>query len=110
MSFGAKKNTRVRQDWSKLRVPRLPRRLVERLRVASRSVDNLAAIAELAPRNNTLVLVPAGERRGLFPDRGFEWIDHRLRVRLTATEIASLRERLFELIERIDRGEIALID
>lgn len=110
MSFGAKKNTRVRQDWSQLRVPRLPRRQVERLRAASRDLSPLAAIAELAPQGGVLAVAPAGAARGRFPQHGFEWVDGRLRVRLTATEIASLRERLYELLERIDRGEVALAD
>ncbi|HUS67188.1 MAG TPA: hypothetical protein VMZ28_21770 [Kofleriaceae bacterium] len=110
MSFDAKKNTRVHQDWSELRVPRLPRRQVERLRAASQDLGSLAAVAELTPQGSTLAVVPATANPGLYPNHGLEWVGGHLRVRLTSAEIASLRHRLYELLERIDRGEIAVVD
>jgi hypothetical protein len=108
MSFGVRKNRSVRQDWSQLRVPAIPRTLVERLRTAADHLDELATLAELEVRNGRLEVVPAAG--GPPATAGTTWVGGRLHVGLTRGELEGLRRRLTDLLRRIERGEIRISD
>jgi hypothetical protein len=73
-------------DWSKIKVPALPRVVIDRLRVASKRVDALARIA---------VLRPGGGRGAVV-------------VGLSPAELDVVRARISELVTRADRGELTL--
>ncbi len=105
MSFGVKKNTRVRVDWSEIQVPALSRRAIERLRAAD--LDRLSSIDEsrLAGRGR---LVPVAPKKRRAEPAGVRWIQGRLVVGMTVDEIAMLRQRVTRLLHAIDRGEVKL--
>jgi hypothetical protein len=73
-------------DWSTIKVPTLPRAVIDRLRVASKRVDSLARIA---------VLRPGGGRGAVV-------------VGLTPAEVELVRARISELVARADRRELTL--
>lgn len=105
MSFGVKKNRRVRVDWSEIQVPALSRRAVARLRAAD--LDALPSIAELQlGRGGRLVPVAPKERAA--EPAGVRWIGRRLVIGMTVDEIAMLRDRVDRLLLAIDRGELKL--
>jgi hypothetical protein len=105
MSFGVKRNTRVRKDWAKIQVPALSGRHVERLRQAS--IDSLASIAELEPDASGR-LVPRAPRARAAEADGIRWRDGRLVIGMTAAELDMLRDRVTLLFLAIDRGEVRL--
>jgi len=108
LSLGLKKNSRLdrRHDWSRLIVPELPRGPVQRLREHADQLDQLAAVAALEPRGDRMVAV---KPRSVEPSaRGLEWMDGQLRVGLTAAEIGDLKVRAALLLQRVERGEVAL--
>jgi hypothetical protein len=92
-------------DWSRLRLPALRRRHVERLRAAlGPDLDRLAVIVELEPRDGRLVPVPTAATDPTAA--GEAWHEGRLRLGLTRAEIDSVRGRIAALLERVDRGEV----
>ena len=109
LSLGLKKNKRLdrRHDWSRLMVPALPRSAIDRLREdTSDRIERLAAFAALEPEGDGMAPVDPPEAE---PDAsGLAWADGRLRIGLTASEIGDLKVRVALLLQRIDRGEIAL--
>ena len=106
LSLGLAKNPKLpdESDWSRIRVPSLPRARVERLRGLGKSVDRLRAVAELERRGDGLVVVEPSIDRA--PSDGMDWVGDRLRVGLTASEIDGVRQRAARLVERVDRGEL----
>lgn len=109
LSLGLKKNRRLdrRHDWSRLIVPALPRSAIDRLREdTSKRIDRLAAVAALEPESDGMAPVDPPEAE---PNAsGLAWADGRLRIGLTASEIGDLKVRVALLLQRVDRGEIAL--
>jgi hypothetical protein len=103
MSFGVKKNSRLRVDWSRIQVPALSRRALERLRAAN--IDRLASISELQLAGRGRLVPVAPRRRGTEP-AAIRWIEGRLVVGVTVDELDSLRERVNALFLAIDRGEV----
>lgn len=91
-------------DWSKLKVPALPRAAVDRLRAAD---ERLAAFPPLAVlhvvRGQLVVMSPSPIVR---VESGTTWFGHRLAVGLTRDELLGVRRRLAALLARIDAGEI----
>lgn len=108
MSFGVKKNRRVKVDWSEIQVPALSRRSVDRLRRAP--LDRLASLCELelgagAPAGRLTPVAPhprAAEPAAIRP------IDGRVVIGMTVDELARLRDRIDRLLLAIDRGEVKL--
>jgi hypothetical protein len=95
---------RPQWDWSKLKVPALPRAAVDRLRSAD---DQLAAFPPLAVlhvvRGQLVLMSPSPIVR---VESGTTWFGHRLAVGLTRDEIVGVRRRVAALLARVDAGEI----
>jgi hypothetical protein len=92
----------VRQDWSSIQVPWLDRRAVERLRnLRDDDYTRLATIAVLQRRDEQLLAVRAPPPAA---DEGaaMSWNGERLRIGLTAAEIALVRTRVGDLLRRPD--------
>lgn len=108
LSLGLAKNPKLpdESDWSRIRVPSLPRARIERLRGLGAAVDRLRGVAELERRGQDLIVVEPSIDRP--PSDGMDWADDRLRVGLTASEIDGVRRRAARLVERVDRGELRL--
>ncbi|HTE53262.1 MAG TPA: hypothetical protein VK698_20550 [Kofleriaceae bacterium] len=106
LSLGLARNANLpdRSDWSRIRVPALPRSRIERLRRIGDRVDRLRSVAELERKDRGLVVVEPSIDAP--PSDGMDWKDSRLRVGLTADEIEGVRDRVARLLERVDRGEI----
>jgi hypothetical protein len=111
LSLGASRNKKLgpEHDWSRLRVPALPRTLIDRLRGPNveAGLESLRVVAELTPRDRLLVVTA---RRGdPAPNRtGMDWDGNHLRVGLTEAEIGGVRARIKGLLGRVDRGELRL--
>lgn len=110
LSFTMAPNPRIARehDWSKIRVPALPRAVIERLREADRKLAGLRTIASLRRAHGRLVTATAPEDPGGAGRDGIAWSGDRLAVGLTADEIAGVRTRIHELLDRVDRGTLAL--
>ncbi|HEU5060195.1 MAG TPA: hypothetical protein VFU21_26870 [Kofleriaceae bacterium] len=105
MSFGVKRNTRVKVDWARIQVPALSRRAVDKLRAAD--LDALSSIAELEVRAGGR-LAPVAPRRRAAEPAGIRWIEGRLVIGMTVDELDMLRDRVSHLFLAIDGGEVKL--
>jgi len=91
----------VRQDWSQLQVPKLPRAAVERLRdLTDADYEGLATVSELERRQRQLVPVHARDAKS--DGTALSWSGDRLRLGLTPGEIALVRGRAGDLLKRAD--------
>ena len=94
-------------DWAQIQVSALPRGRVDRLRQITRAdLDRLAVVAQFEIREGLLVRVPAGQPED--PDLGVRTAGTSVQLGLTRPEIDAVEERLRDLLERVDRGEIEL--
>ena len=105
MSFGVKRNTRVRVDWAEIQVPALSRRAIETLRGADLAALSSIAELELAGPGRLVPVKPA--RRAPEP-AGIRWLDGRLVIGMTVDELEILRERVSHLMAAIDGGTVKL--
>lgn len=108
VSFGAPLYNFFRSHWNALRVPALPETAIARLReVGEPQLRALATVVELE-------VGTGGAARAVAPsepfdaDAGVRRRDGRIQLGLTGDEIAGVRQRLHELLERVDAGEIRL--
>jgi hypothetical protein len=110
LSLGLARNAKLAQedDWARLRVPTLRRGHIDRLRDAGDRIGELRSCAELEPDDGLLVVASRSDRSSAPPADGLDWIDGRLRVGLTASEIAGLRDRITRVIERAERKQLEL--
>ena len=110
LSLGMPRNAKLpaEDDWSRLRVPALPRDRIDRVRELGSRIDQLRSCAELEPQDGQLVLASRSSRSDAPPTDGMDWLDGRLRVGLTASEIAGVRDRVERLSSRARRGELEL--
>lgn len=110
LSLGLPKNRKLdpEDDWSRLRVPALPRDLIQRLAQAARRVDELRCVAEMEARDGQLVLAGRSNLSAAPPTDGVDWAGGRMRIGLTAGEIAGLRQRIAQLDLRAQRGQLRL--
>jgi hypothetical protein len=98
------------RNWHRIRVPALRRDSIERLRQLEREdLDFLAVVAQMQPdENGRLRLVLPGPP--VQPSSGV-WIDEQtltVQFGLTIAEIDKLWSRIQALLERVDKGELAL--
>ena len=96
----------LREDWSKIRVPRLPQRTIERLRaLTDEDFGGLATVTELQRQGRQLVRLPTPARA---PSDGNEmsWNGSRLRIGLTRGEIELIQSRIRDLLARPDLASI----
>jgi hypothetical protein len=96
-----------REDWSKVRVPLLPRRTIERLRaLTDEDFARLATVAELERRGAQLVRAaptpPPPDGNG----KALTWTGDHLRIGLTHGEIELVQARVRELLARQDLESI----
>jgi hypothetical protein len=108
IAFGGLVYNFLTTNWNVIRVPAVRREVVERLRAVDReALASLATLVELrADAEGVLRLVPPGPPEN--PDRGARVGPGHLQLGLTAREIDALRRRIASLLERVDRGEIAV--
>jgi len=93
-------------NWNELRVPALRRQSVDRLREARpQDIERLAVVAQLELEPDGMLesvepTDPLGTFRGAYARGGV------VQFGLTASEIDDLQERIAEVIERVDAGEV----
>jgi hypothetical protein len=105
VSFASQPSSRG-NDWSRLRVKRVPRATIERLRKISDEelATALGVLAQFELRDGEYVPVPAGAN--LNRNRGVRRKDTMLQLGLTASEIAGVRERRNNLLRDVDAGKL----
>jgi hypothetical protein len=93
-------------DWQYMRVKRISATTAARLRAISDTTlaRALGVIAQFERRGDEYVATASGAN--LDPDRGVRRNATTLQFGLTRSEIDGVRDRLRDLIERIDRGKI----
>ena len=109
LSLGLRKNSKLDRthDWSELKVSALPEAALDRLRKSVDRIDDLAVVAVLAPRGDSLVPVERPPRAEPTAS-GMDWVNGTLRVGLTAGEIGDLEVRIALLLQWVQRGAIRL--
>ena len=95
-------------NWDKIRVPALRRSSIERLRALQPSdLQALGVVAQLEIDDTGMARpVPAGEN--FDPRHGARREGRVLQLGLTRDEIEDLEERIEDLLEKVDSGEIPL--
>jgi hypothetical protein len=95
-------------NWNELRVPALPRRTVGRLRdVVDEDTEKLRVLVELALDDEGIYRPVAAPHRPIDPAKGARRDGRVLQLGLTGNEIDAVRDRLAELLEAVDRAEVA---
>jgi hypothetical protein len=96
----------VRQDWSQIQVPWLPRAAVERLRrLTDADYERLGTVSELERREAQLVSIRATDAKS--DGTALSWDRERLRLGLTPGEIELVRTRAGELLKRPDLATLS---
>jgi hypothetical protein len=96
-----------REDWSKVRVPLLPRRTVERLRaLTAQDFAGLATVAELERRGTQLLPVAPTPSPSGNDGKAMAWTGDHLRIGLTPGEIEIVQSRVRDLLARPDLESI----
>jgi hypothetical protein len=96
----------LREDWSEIRVPRLPQRTVERLRaLTDEDFAGLGTVTELKWQGRELVRLarPAAAERN---EKAMSWNGSRLRIGLTSGEIELVQSRVRDLLARPDLASL----
>jgi len=106
IAFGALVRNWFVPNWNVLRTPAVPRSAIDRLRRIGRSeIDRLGVLVELrADTDGILENVTPGPNRD--PEHGSRVAPGWLQLGLTDSELEDVEERLRELIERVDRGDL----
>jgi len=108
IAFGAWLFNYFVRNWNDIRVPALRREAVERLRrIGPAELDALGVLVEMRA-DAAGVLQPVEPAANLDPERGARVAPGRLQLGLTRDEIEDVAERLEELLEDVDEGEIAV--
>ena len=95
--------------WKDMRVNRLPADTVERLRHITPQLlaDRLGVLAQWQLEGRSYVPVASG--KNLWEHRGVRRAGNELQMGLTKSEILAVHRLLTKLLERIDRGKIAMV-
>jgi len=95
--------------WKDMRVNRLPADTVERLRHVTPQLlaDRLGVLAQW--RLESRSYVPVANGKNLSQNRGVRRAGSDLQMGLTKSEILAVHRLLTKLLERVDRGEIAMV-
>jgi hypothetical protein len=106
IAFGALVHNWFVPNWNVIRVPAVPRNAIDRLRRIGRSeIDRLGVLAELrANADGILENVTPGPNRD--PDHGSRVEPGWLQLGLTDSELEDVEERLEDLIELVDSGDL----
>jgi len=95
-------------NWNVIRVPALRRDSIERLRALDRSdLDSLSTLAEFRLADGG-IYQPAPLGEPLDPDKGVRIENGVVQLGLTRPEIDRIWERIEDLLEQADAGEISL--
>jgi len=106
ITFGALVYDFFVRNWDQIRVPKLPKRSIDRLRrISATDISALAVLVEMRADEAGVLRPVRGEsamnlRRGVRVARG------RVQLGLTAREIDGVARRLRHLLERVDAGEV----
>ena len=96
------------KNWNGIRVPALPKKLIERLRrVRPEQIDALGVLRHLEPDADR-VLVAKRAPGNLAPDQGNRITRTALQIGLTRRELREIRERIDFLLRKTESGEIPL--
>lgn len=97
------------EAWRYLRVDRLPADAVERLRAVTpeRLAQQLGVLAQWRLVDGRFV--PVIPEENIAPSRGVRRKGDTLQLGLTQAEISSVNRQLKQLLQRLDRGEIATV-
>ncbi len=109
ISFGGWIYNFLTTNWNVIRVPAIRRAVVERLRALDRTAitSTLATLAELASDAGGVPhWVPPGAP--IDPQRGVRTVGNRIQFGLTTAEIDDVSQRIASLLERVDRGTLAV--
>ena len=106
ISFGGLIYNFLTTNWDVMRVPAIPRAMVERLRALDRAkLAALGTLVEVATdRGGVLHPVPGG--KPIDPDRGVRVQPGRVQMGLTTAEIDAVAERVATLLRRVDDGTL----
>jgi len=97
----------LREDWSNIQVPSLPKSALDRLRALTRDdVQRLATVAELHLNDRQLRNVDSPERSRKPREGTMDWDGPRLRIGLTPAEIDLVQTRIAALLGRPDLEKI----
>jgi hypothetical protein len=108
IAFESVKNPMLlfRDDWSKIQVPAVPKSVIERLRrVNDDQLAKLAVIEQYTKREGQLVPIPLTGVAGS-ADSGLRQIGNEIQLGLTRAELDGLRERIGELLEDVEDGDV----
>lgn len=107
VSFRSERSNRG-DEWRRLRVDRLPRRTVERLRRLTREEleRRLGVLVQFELRGGRLVTAEPGEN--LDPGDGIRRRDGVIQLGLTRAEISDVWDRLRNLLEDVDEGDLGV--
>lgn len=93
--------------WRYLKIDRIARGTAERLRaIRDEELDQLAVVAQYERRNGVWVAVPHTEPAN--PNDGVTFEDGVVQFGLTRSEIRGVRDRLHDLVEKLDDGDITV--
>jgi hypothetical protein len=108
-AMGANPIQLVSSAWSSLRVETMPARTVARLQALGRKeLEPLAVVAQLEHRDEALRAVPHSapfDRSEGVRERGDV-----IQLGLTADEITDVHERLVDLLDAIESGDVTVVD
>lgn len=98
------------RHWNRLRVPALPKETIGRLRkIGKQELAALGVIAQMTAEQGG-ILRNVKPTENTKPDKGTRQGPGVLQLGLTQPEIAAIEMRLAKLLERVDKGQIALLD
>ncbi len=107
ISFGVFVHNWFVKTWHKIRVAGLRKATTDRLReVSPADLARLGTVSELRANENG-VLRNSSPSENLDPDEGARITADRIQMGLTRDEIEHVQERIEELLEEIDEGDIA---
>jgi hypothetical protein len=106
IAFGAIVKNWFVLNWNVIRIPAIPHLEIERLRrIGKKEIDQLGVVAEMkADSNGILQAVPPGPNRD--PRHGTRVAEGWVQLGLTHDELEGLEERIEDLLERVDEGEL----
>lgn len=96
------------RNWNDIRVPALPRSIVQRIdRVGPEQISALAVLRHLEPDADGVLRLRAAEGN-LDPERGSRVGDGALQIGLRSSELREIEDRIGFLLKQVESGEIPL--
>jgi hypothetical protein len=96
------------RNWNDIRVPALPRKIVQKLdRIGPEQIETLAILRHLEPDENGVLQVTK-PKRNMGPDEGNRVGGGALQIGLRTSELREIEDRIGVLLHKTDSGEIPL--